>query len=88
MEVMGSTKEMNRDEMIQFVLGCRHPSGGFGGNVSHDPHLLYTLSAIQVLAESLFSPLFFLLSPGVETDLSHAPFFPPDSRHSRRAGCD
>ena len=56
MEVMGSTKEMNRDEMIQFVLNCRHSSGGFGGNVSHDPHLLYTLSAIQVPC-SLSSPL-------------------------------
>ncbi len=48
MEVMGCTKDMNRDEMIQFVLDCRHPSGGFSGNVSHDPHLLYTLSAVQV----------------------------------------
>ena len=52
MEVMGSTHEMNRDEMIQFVLNCRHSSGGFCGNVSHDPHLLYTLSAIQVLSGS------------------------------------
>lgn len=25
-------------------------AGGFGGNIGHDPHLLYTLSAIQVLA--------------------------------------
>lgn len=25
-------------------------AGGFGGNNGHDPHLLYTLSAIQVLA--------------------------------------
>lgn len=25
-------------------------TGGFGGNVGHDPHLLYTLSTIQVLA--------------------------------------
>nr|GMC57815.1 geranylgeranyl transferase type-2 subunit beta 1-like [Ipomoea batatas] len=24
--------------------------GGFGGNIGHDPHILYTLSAIQVLA--------------------------------------
>jgi len=24
--------------------------GGFGGNVGHDPHILYTLSAVQVLA--------------------------------------
>jgi geranylgeranyl transferase type-2 subunit beta len=26
--------------------GC---AGGFGGNVGHDPHVLYTLSAVQVL---------------------------------------
>ncbi|RWW60716.1 hypothetical protein BHE74_00032272 [Ensete ventricosum] len=25
-------------------------SGGFAGNLGHDPHLLYTLSAVQVLA--------------------------------------
>jgi len=25
-------------------------NGGFGGNIGHDPHLLYTLSAIQILA--------------------------------------
>ena len=24
--------------------------GGFGGSERHDPHLLYTLSAVQVLA--------------------------------------
>ena len=48
MEVMGCAQDMNRDEMVQFVLDCRHPSGGFSGNVSHDPHLLYTLSAVQV----------------------------------------
>jgi hypothetical protein len=25
--------------------------GGFGGNIGHDPHLLYTLSAVQILLE-------------------------------------
>ena len=25
-------------------------AGGFGGNIGHDPHILYTLSAVQVLA--------------------------------------
>jgi geranylgeranyl transferase type-2 subunit beta len=29
--------------------------GGFAGNVGHDPHILYTLSAVQVLA--LFNKL-------------------------------
>ena len=28
------------------MCGC---AGGFGGNVGHDPHVLYTLSAVQVL---------------------------------------
>jgi len=26
------------------------PAGGFGGNYQHDPHILYTLSAVQILA--------------------------------------
>ena len=30
-----------------YVIAC---PGGFGGNIGHDPHVLYTLSAIQVLA--------------------------------------
>ena len=25
-------------------------AGGFGGNIGHGPHILYTLSAVQVLA--------------------------------------
>lgn len=25
-------------------------AGGFGGNIGHDPHILYTLSAVQILA--------------------------------------
>lgn len=32
---------------IAFSCVC---AGGFGGNVDHDPHLLSTLSAIQILA--------------------------------------
>lgn len=35
--------------MIDFVLSCQHPSGGFGANVKYDPHILYTLSAVQIL---------------------------------------
>lgn len=30
-------------------------TGGFAGNIGHDPHILYTLSAVQVLA--LFNKL-------------------------------
>lgn len=32
------------------TLSCRCQNGGFGGNVGHDAHILYTLSGIQCLA--------------------------------------
>ena len=35
--------------IIEFVFECQHPNGGFGGNVGHDAHILYTLSAVQLL---------------------------------------
>jgi geranylgeranyl transferase type-2 subunit beta len=31
---------------IQYVNNI----GGFAGNIDHDPHMLYTLSAVQILA--------------------------------------
>ncbi|XP_073046649.1 geranylgeranyl transferase type-2 subunit beta 1-like isoform X1 [Primulina eburnea] len=34
----------------QAIQHVELPYGGFGGNIGHDPHILYTLSAIQVLA--------------------------------------
>ncbi|KAL6068472.1 Geranylgeranyl transferase type-2 subunit beta [Balamuthia mandrillaris] len=45
-----SVLQPQRERTIQWVLKCQHPNGGFGGNVGHDPHMLYTLSAVQVLA--------------------------------------
>ncbi|ORX53400.1 terpenoid cyclases/Protein prenyltransferase [Piromyces finnis] len=36
-------------EMTKFILSCQNEDGGFGGCTDHDSHLLYTLSAIQVL---------------------------------------
>lgn len=37
--------------MVDWVMSCYDPeTGGFGGNVNHDAHILYTLSAIQILA--------------------------------------
>merc|ERR1712100_536464 len=39
----------DRERVVSFVCSCFDAeSGGFGGNVDHDPHLLYTLSAVQV----------------------------------------
>ena len=42
--------DMKSDDIVEFVLSCQYDNGGFGGNVGHDPHMLYTLSALQVLA--------------------------------------
>jgi len=39
-----------RDETIDFVLSCQHESGGFGAAPGHDAHMLYTVSAVQILA--------------------------------------
>ena len=48
MDLMGQLHRMNKNEVIEFVSSCQHSSGGFGAALNHDPHLLYTLSAIQV----------------------------------------
>ena len=41
---------LTRQEIVEFVMACWRPEvGGFGGNVGLDAHLLFTLSAIQIL---------------------------------------
>ncbi len=50
MHVIGEEDKMAVNDITEWVLKCQHPCGGFGGNVGHDPHLLYTLSAVQILA--------------------------------------
>ncbi|CAN0442798.1 unnamed protein product, partial [Phaeothamnion confervicola] len=42
--------EMDSEALVEWVLRCQHSNGGFGGNEDHDPHVLYTLSALQILA--------------------------------------
>lgn len=48
MDLMGQLHRMNKTEVLEFVKSCQHPSGGFSPTPYHDPHLLYSLSAIQV----------------------------------------
>ena len=48
MDLMGQLQRMNKPEVLGFVTSCQNPCGGFGPTEHHDPHLLYTLSAIQV----------------------------------------
>ena len=45
------SEEESRPSIVDWVLKCYDAkSGGFGGNIGHDGHLLYTLSALQILA--------------------------------------
>jgi geranylgeranyl transferase type-2 subunit beta len=48
MALMHKLDEMNREDVIEFIKSCHHDNGGFSASVNHDPHLLYTLSAVQV----------------------------------------
>ena len=32
------------------MLSCQHETGGFGAAPGHDAHILYTVSAVQILA--------------------------------------
>ncbi|KAK9456244.1 terpenoid cyclases/protein prenyltransferase alpha-alpha toroid [Dipodascopsis uninucleata] len=49
LDLMGAKDELSRDDMIKYVKSCQHPNGGFGANPLHDPHILYTLSAVQIM---------------------------------------
>ena len=50
MDLLSGLEEMSREDGIKFVTSCFHEeTGGFSGNVGHDPHLLYTLSAVQIM---------------------------------------
>uniref|UniRef100_A0A8C5VLJ3 Geranylgeranyl transferase type-2 subunit beta n=1 Tax=Microcebus murinus TaxID=30608 RepID=A0A8C5VLJ3_MICMU len=49
MDLMGQLHHMNREEILTFIKSCQHECGGIHGSIGHDPHLLYTLSAVQIL---------------------------------------
>ena len=50
MFLMGEEDALDREEMTEWVLSCRKPSGGFGASERNDAHILPTLSAVQILA--------------------------------------
>lgn len=50
MSLLRATDSVNKEELLEWLFRCQHDCGGFGGNEGHDPHMLYTLSAVQVLA--------------------------------------
>ena len=48
LDLANSIDKLNKNEIIEFVKRNQHESGGFSPSDGHDPHLLYTLSAVQV----------------------------------------
>jgi len=49
MALLNKLQMMDKEEIVKFVKSCQHPCGGFGASIEHDPHLLHTLSAVQIL---------------------------------------
>ncbi|TAQ87303.1 hypothetical protein B7494_g4386 [Chlorociboria aeruginascens] len=49
LHLLGRPDALPRDETIDFVLSCQADNGGFGAAPGHDAHLLYTVSAVQIL---------------------------------------
>lgn len=50
LDLMNHLPMAEKDILVGWVLSCQHDDGGFGGSPEGDAHLLYTLSALQVLA--------------------------------------
>jgi geranylgeranyl transferase type-2 subunit beta len=50
LHLLGHPGALPRTETIDFVLSCQHDNGGFGAAPGHDAHMLYTVSAVQILA--------------------------------------
>ncbi len=50
MSLIKAETRMDCRAIVAWVLSCQNTDGGFGGNGHHDSHILYTLSAVQVLA--------------------------------------
>ncbi|KAK3867146.1 hypothetical protein Pcinc_027369 [Petrolisthes cinctipes] len=50
MDILGQLDKMKPTDIIEFIRQCQDVcSGGFSPSVGHDTHILYTLSALQVL---------------------------------------
>jgi geranylgeranyl transferase type-2 subunit beta len=50
MATIGAHSELDTKQIIAFIQTCCNEDGGYGGSKGHDSHMLYTLSALQILA--------------------------------------
>jgi geranylgeranyl transferase type-2 subunit beta len=50
LHLLGHPDALPRQGILDFVFSCLHESGGFGAAPGHDAHMLYTCSAVQIIA--------------------------------------
>jgi geranylgeranyl transferase type-2 subunit beta len=50
LHLIDSMSALDTSYVVSFVRSCQRGCGGFAGNLGHDAHMLYTLSAVQILA--------------------------------------
>ncbi|KAI6952706.1 hypothetical protein KC329_g19164, partial [Hortaea werneckii] len=50
LHLLGHPDALPRNGVLDFVCSCLRENGGFGAAQGHDAHMLYTVSAVQVLA--------------------------------------
>ena len=49
-QVDATSECFDRDALVAFIRSCAQPDGGFSGSPGRRSHVLYTLSALQILA--------------------------------------
>ncbi|KAF9025759.1 hypothetical protein BGZ52_008647 [Haplosporangium bisporale] len=49
LHLLGHPEALDQDQIVEYLVKCQHDNGGFAGHIDHDPHILSTLSAVQVL---------------------------------------
>lgn len=54
LDLLDNVDKIDQDEIVEYITRCQCPvSGGISPCEGHDPHILYTLSAVQVRFISL-----------------------------------
>ena len=43
LEILNAGSEMDREELVSWVIKCQNDDGGFGGNEGYDSNLVYLL---------------------------------------------
>lgn len=53
LDLMDDVSKLDRASIVEFIKKCQCPiSGGVSPCENHDPHILYTLSAVQVIIQN------------------------------------